>query len=113
MTIYNPEGTHSKYTQVSRHWCPHSEAYTGADSLLTAQRNGWQLAGLVYQQDIIFPNGRQTTLYHFELLRGSENVIMPVLRNPFVERLIQQQAVDVLPYCNISQTYPALQVAGA
>jgi hypothetical protein len=113
MTIYNPEGTHSKYTQVNRHWCAHSEAYTGADSLLTAQRNGWQLAGLVYQQNVLFPNGRHTTLYHFELVRGSEKVLMPVLRNPFVERLIQQQAVDILPYRHLPQAYPALQVVGA
>lgn len=108
MTIYNPEGTHQKYTQVSRHWCPHSEAYTGADSLLTAQRNGWRLAGLVYQQNVLFPNGRHTLLYHFELVRGSETVIMPILRNPFVERLIQQRGVDILPYRSLEQPYPLL-----
>lgn len=113
MTLYNPEGTHARYTRQARHWCPHSEVYTGADSLLTAQRNGWRLAGLVYKQQVIFSNGRQTTLYHFELVRGSETVIMPIVRNPFVERMIQQHAIDILPHHKLPKSYPHLEVMGA
>ena len=113
MTLYNPKGTHAKYTTTDRHWCPRSETYTGADSLLTAQRNGWRLAGLVYKERVLFPNGRHTTLYHFELVRGSETAIMSIVRNPFIERMIQQRAIDILPHHKLPTTYPRLKVMGA
>lgn len=96
MTIYNPEGTHEKYTQTDRHWCPQSEkTYTGADSLLTAQRNGWRLLGIAYRQDILLRGSRYTTLYYFKLFKDGKRVIMPVLSNPFVARMVKQQRIRV------------------
>lgn len=97
MTIHNRHSTHEYYTDIDRHWCPKTESYTGADSLLTAQRNGWKLVGLAYREDIIFGGGRHTTLYHFELARADETVYMPVISNPFVVRMLQTRQIDVLP----------------
>jgi hypothetical protein len=97
MTIYNPEGIYQRYTTDDRHWCPRSESYTGADSLITAQRNGWQMIGLAYQQQILLRGGRYTTLYYFELERAGEHVLMPIVNNPFVTRMLRNYRMDVLP----------------
>jgi hypothetical protein len=98
MTIYNPEGTHERYTMTDRHYCPYSESYTGADSLLTAQRNGWRLVGLAYREDILLRGSRHTAVYYFKLQRGSEQMVMPILSNPFVMRMVRQYNIHVLPY---------------
>lgn len=98
MTIYNPEGTHETYTRVDRHWCRASEQYTGADSLLTAQRNGWQLIGVAYREVFALRGGRYIHVYHFDLCRRDHTMRMPIIENPFVLRLIDNQAIDVLPY---------------
>lgn len=98
MTIFNPEGMHEKYTQTTRHWSPRSEKYTGADSLLTAQREGWRIVGLAYRQAISLSGGRQTTIYHFKLIRDEETRLMPVTANPFVMRLIKLHRIAVIRY---------------
>ncbi len=101
MTIYNPEGTHERYTVTDRHYCPYSESYTGADSLLTAQRNGWRMVGLAYREDILLRGSRHTALYYFKLQRGTDVMVMPILSNPFVMRMLKQYNVRVLPYSRI------------
>lgn len=96
MTIIFPEGTYEYYTKYGQHFCAKSETYTGADSLITAQRNGWRIAGFVYREDIFLSGSRHTTLYHFELHKASEMLIMPVVANPFVERLLRKRQLRVL-----------------
>lgn len=96
MTITIPEGVHEFYTKHDQHFCPKSEAYTGADSLVTAQRNGWKLVGLAYREEIMLSGGRHTTLYYFELHKQGETFVMPVLSNPFVMRLMKSKQIRVL-----------------
>lgn len=96
MTIYTPKGSHEHYTSTDRHYCPKTETYTGADSLLTAQRNGWHLVGVAYRETIIFGGGRHTCIYHFELHRLGETLMMPIVENPYVGRLIEQYHMDIL-----------------
>jgi len=91
MPIYNPEGNHEKYTNTDRHWCPLSERYTGADSLLAAQRNGWRVLQIVYEETIILRGGRSTSIYYFMLIQNSQRIVMPVLNNPFVQRMLAQR----------------------
>lgn len=98
----NREGTHEHYTVTDRHFCPQSEAYTGGDSLLTAQRQGWQLVGrVVYRHDMLLRGSRFRTVYYFRLRRNQEVMVMPILHNPFVLHLIQQQRLSVLPYTQL------------
>lgn len=75
-----------------RHWHPDSEPYTGGDSLATALADGWQLTALPRYQVYRFDSRRHVHLYFFELERLGEHRTMPVLANPFVERLIRDIA---------------------
>ena len=97
MTIMIPAGTHEYYTKHDQHFCPKSETFTGADSLITAQRNGWQMVGLAYREDVLLSGGRHTTVYHFELHKHGETIVMPVVSNPFVVRILRSRQIDILP----------------
>lgn len=98
MQVSNREFVHEAYTDTPRHWCPRSERYTGADSLVTALRTGWTILGIVYREDIFLRGSRHTTVFHVELGRSDEVVIMSVVANPFLARLLQQTRVRVIPF---------------
>lgn len=98
MITYTPEGTHHTYTETDRHYHPRSESYTGADSILTAQRNGWRLVNIAYRADHQLRGGRFTTLYHFKLVRQGETMLMPVVSNPFVTKMLESRHIIVRPY---------------
>jgi hypothetical protein len=100
MTIYNPDGNHEKYTDTDRHFSPSSEIYTGADSLLTAQRNGWELVNIAYEQVVQMRGGRTTSLYYFKLIQNGEKMIMPIVATPFIERMLLQRKMLLLPFPN-------------
>lgn len=106
MTIYNPKGVHEKFTETKRHFSPGSEHYTGADSLLTAQRYGWRLVNIAYEEQILMRGGRYTSLYYFKLMRGHEKMIMPILSNPFVLRMLEKRRMIVrsMPVARMTDT---------
>lgn len=95
MTIYNkPKGIiHNRHTDADRHFDPKSEVYTGADSLITAQRNGWKLINIAYEERIVMRSGRYTTLYYFKLTRNDEKIIMPIISNPFIDNMINTRRI--------------------
>lgn len=100
MSIYNPHGTHNFYTENNRHFAPRSEIYTGADSLITAQRNGWRLINIAYEESVQMRGGRYTSLYYFKLVRDSEKMVMPIVANPFIERMLMRLKILLLPFPN-------------
>lgn len=93
--IYEGNSNYIFTNDTHRHFAPDSETYTGADSLLTAQNEGWCLLNIVYQRQIRLNGGRFTTVYYFKLLRESEMMIMPILANPFIEGLLMRQKMLV------------------
>ena len=95
MTINNPQGMHEYYTATDRHWHAGSESYTGGDSLLTALRNGWSLLNLAYEQNLDLRGGRSVCVYYFQLIRSSERIVMPIIENPFIERLLIERKMMV------------------
>jgi hypothetical protein len=88
---------HVEYLDVTRHWSPNSEKYCGGDSLITALYDGWSLGKTIYVEDQWYLGMRRVPLYHFELNRNGETLIMVVIDNPYVWRLSQQSAFRVLP----------------
>lgn len=92
---YLTEGQ-TRYTEVPRHWCPQSEPYTGADSLITALREGWTVSRIVYRQDILHGGCRRSCVYYFELKRDAEAVTMPIISTPFIVRFIASQQMRVV-----------------
>ena len=106
MMIYSPKGVHERFTETNRHFSPNSEHYTGADSLLTAQRYGWRLVNIAYEDQVLMRGGRYTSLYYFKLIRGAEKMIMPILSNPFVLRMLENRRMIVrsLPVSRMTDT---------
>lgn len=89
--------THEKYTATYQHWCPQSENYAGGDHLISAFRAGWALhEQIAYAEQDWKSGNRPVTVYHFSLIRGEEQMIMPVISNPYVERYLVENLITVV-----------------
>ena len=86
---------HVSYPDVYRYWSVGCEAYAGGDALLTKMRQGWEIDGAIYSEDHWHAGMRLVVVFHIELVRGDEKMHMPVVSNPFVRRLIRQEALQV------------------
>jgi len=84
------------FTNRPRHWSPMCEQYTGADSLITALRNGWRVRPTVYRQDVLHGGSRRTSIYTFALQFGTEVRHMAVVSTPFITRFLAEQPFMVL-----------------
>lgn len=72
-----------------RHWCPHSEKYSGGDSLISALEDGWTFTGRVHSQRYWLRGGARFMVVHtFKLRRGNTVALMNVIDNPYVSRLV-------------------------
>jgi len=81
---------------IYRHWHPQSELYAGGDALATAVFLGWKTKDVVLMERRWQGGSRRINIYHFELTLGSESMAMPVVGNPYVERLIIEQGLRVV-----------------
>jgi len=95
----NRNDNHEQYTSTNRHFCPKSERYTGADSLIAAQRLGWVLVNdNVYREDILLRGSRFRTIYYFHLKRGEERLMMPIISTPAILQKIQAEGLHIVPH---------------
>ena len=79
-----------------RHWSPQSQPYASGDALLQAISDGWQINGVVFQQEVWLSQGRRTYVYHVTLQRSDEVIKMKMVYNPFIIRLIYRLNVQVV-----------------
>ncbi len=91
---------------VYRHWHAHSEKFAGGDALATLLLTGWLMRDAVFVDTYWLSGSRQVHVYHFELIRDDESVSIPVIGNPYVERLVVLHQVKV-----VSIERPALLAA--
>jgi len=77
------------------HWSPASQAYAPANVLLEHLEDGWDISPIVGQEEYYYGSGRHGNVYYFELTRGSQMMVMPVLGNPIVHRLIHQRQLQI------------------
>jgi hypothetical protein len=82
---------------MSRHWCPQSQRYAGGDALLTYLYDGWEIRDEVYYEEYWQGGARRMFIYDFVLVNADQRVTMHVIDNPFVERLLRELPVRVLP----------------
>lgn len=82
---------------VYRHWHAHSEKFAGGDALATLLLTGWLMRDAVFVDTYWLSGSREVRVYHFELLRDDQSVSIPVIGNPYVERLIALHQVQVVP----------------
>jgi hypothetical protein len=93
----NLTNLHYAYMDMVRHWHPGSEPYAGGDALFTALENGWDVSTTVRYEEYWHTGMRFVLVYYFELTRGDERMVMPVIRNPYVNRLVREMPAELVP----------------
>jgi hypothetical protein len=92
----NISNFHMQYLDVtSQHWHPGSERFAGGDHLLTAVENGWEIDQCLLVTHW-YAGMRGVKVYNFSLKRGDQQMIMPVIDNPYIQRLIKEGVVSVI-----------------
>lgn len=86
----------TQYIEKPRHWCPHSEKYTGVDRLLSAVLEGWTIQKNVFRHEALRRMSRRTIVYYFELKRDEHVVTMAVIANPRITEVIQAYGLRVM-----------------
>jgi hypothetical protein len=81
---------------VHRHWSPDSEPYAPADVLLQYLKNGWNLEKLVAVETVYYAGYRRSDIYYFTLEHDGQSIEMPILANPAVFRVIEQNRLTTL-----------------
>lgn len=94
----NPSNYHVEYMDVFQHWSQDSERFGGGDALITAMMMGWELEPTIYMEYKHFGGNRRVRVYHCRLTNRSEEMEMPVVHNPYVNRLIRQMQLKIEPY---------------
>ncbi len=79
-----------------RHWHRQSERFAGGDCLATALMNGWTLKAPIINDVYWCMGSRQVNVYHCNLVRDEETLHMPVLGNPYMDRLIHEMELPVI-----------------
>jgi hypothetical protein len=87
---------HYAYMGMVRHWHRESEAFTGADALFTALDTGWDMDNVVTYKEFWHAGMRRVVVCYFTLRRDGEEVVMPVINNPYVSRLIRTMRVQTV-----------------
>jgi hypothetical protein len=92
----NVSNFHVQYFDVtSQHWNPSSARFAGADNLLTAMDQGWEISECV-QVTHWYAGMRSVRIYEFQLHRGDEKMMMPVIDNPYVERFVIEEEIQMV-----------------
>lgn len=97
MLSRNPSNFHVEYLDVIQHWSPESEHFAGGDALVTAVTSGWKISPTIYLAYKVFGGNRRVRVYHCHLTRGDDSMYMPVLHNPYVNRILRQPEMTIRP----------------
>lgn len=95
--IHHTTNFHTEYMDVTQHWSPRSEKYAGGDALLTMLTRGWKMRRRVQVEEKWYAGMRSVTVYHLQLDREGETMKMPVVHNPYVNRLLSGDEVEMVP----------------
>lgn len=83
-------------TDTRRHWSPHSQSYAPADVLLRYLNEGWTISPIVGLEEHWHAGSRRVDVYHFELVKGEESVVLPVQSNPIIRRLLNERQLRIV-----------------
>jgi hypothetical protein len=80
---------------TSQYWHPKSEHFAGGDNLISAMERGWKInqCMLVHHW---YAGMRSVKIYEFTLERGESSMVMPVICNPYVERFIIEEEIELV-----------------
>lgn len=95
MALQGAMNYHIQYPgMMNQHWHMRSGTYAGGDHLLTALTDGWEIEKCV-QINHVYAGNRAVTIYEFTLNCKGEAMRMPVITNPYVERLLASEDICV------------------
>ncbi|MEQ8673138.1 MAG: hypothetical protein RLP44_07110 [Aggregatilineales bacterium] len=95
---------HNKYWDYSRHWHPQSEPYASGEQLQQVLFDGWELDKVAFKTTHpLKTSGRLIVFYVVTVLKVGEKRHIPVLVNPFVERLLVENNVQLI---NVERHHP-------
>ena len=97
MTNETSPNFHFDYMDVTQHWCPEAETFAGGDALLTMLATGWTMNPEVREETHYFSGMRQTAICHVKLERNGQTMEMPILRNPYISRMLMSGGFKVVP----------------
>lgn len=80
-----------------RHWSPESQPYASGDILVNFLRSGWIPEHSVTVESFYFPDGRHVNVFRFQLTKGEQTLMIPVIANPIINRLIKECRIDCFP----------------
>ena len=83
-------------TDTRRHWSPTSQAYAPADVLIRYVSDGWLISPIVGLEEHWHAGARRIDVYHFEMSKGDDVIILPVQSNPVVRRLLNEYQLRVV-----------------
>lgn len=98
MVTFDASNSHFEYMDVVRHWSPVSQKYAGGDAVITLLNEGWRVNEVVFHEEYWHAGSRPVTIYHLDMVRGDEQMHVPVLSNPYVRRMIENLPVHVHPW---------------
>ncbi len=88
---------HNKYWDSVRHWHEESEPYASGEQLQDALFAGWELDKIVFRTEHkLQHSGRHIVFFVVVLWKDGEQCNMPVLVNPYIERLLANKSVHVI-----------------
>ncbi len=79
-----------------RHWSASSQAYAPADVLMRYLAEDWTISPIVGLEEHWHAGARRVDVYHFELIKDEESLVLPVQSNPVVRRLLQEHQLRVV-----------------
>ena len=97
MVAFDASNSHFEYMDVIRHWSPVSEKYAGGDALITLMSNGWQIGETVFYEEYWHAGSRLVMIYHVKMTNDGTEMQVPVLSNPYVNRMMMTMPVQVRP----------------
>lgn len=92
----NVTNYHVQYIDIStQYWHPESEEYAGGDHLTTALYHGWEIVKCV-ETKRWYAGMRFVRIFQFELSKGENTMVMPVIHNPYVERFTREEGIEII-----------------
>ena len=86
----------NKYLDKDVHWHPQSQPYASGHQLNSKLNNGWVIDNIVFRTEHrVQVTHRTITFYVVVLIKDGEKLNMPVLANPFVDRVVKEAGVKI------------------
>jgi hypothetical protein len=89
------------FDETYRHWSPTSQSYTTAEVFLQYLHCGWECLQQVTVKVSRCTSSQCIELYLFEIIKGDQQLYVPVISNPVILRFVRERRL-VVTYCEFN-----------